>query len=175
MAFTPYNSVSEREGRKQATQHSGLLSQVEAGKGLEMRKLVLSGFLASEEIYINQLEALLLVSTRSDGHGHAPNCFRSQKERGPEPAAGVIASKGPRPSAPALHHPPRERREQRPHEVGSGQRSITHDHGTRVTSLSVQVGSAHHFHPGPWEGSAPPANHTETFVSAGPGPPSCLR
>lgn len=31
-----------------------------------MRKLVLSGFLASEEIYINQLEALLLVSTRSD-------------------------------------------------------------------------------------------------------------
>lgn len=39
--------------------------QVEAGKGLEMRKLVLSGFLASEEIYINQLEALLLVSTCS--------------------------------------------------------------------------------------------------------------
>lgn len=39
--------------------------QVEAGKGLEMRKLVLSGFLASEEIYINQLEALLLVSTSS--------------------------------------------------------------------------------------------------------------
>lgn len=35
---------------------------MEAGKGLEMRKLVLSGFLASEEIYINQLEALLLVS-----------------------------------------------------------------------------------------------------------------
>lgn len=38
---------------------------MEAGKGLEMRKLVLSGFLASEEIYINQLEALLLVSIRS--------------------------------------------------------------------------------------------------------------
>ncbi|XP_028937651.1 active breakpoint cluster region-related protein isoform X2 [Ornithorhynchus anatinus] len=35
-------------------------SEREAGKGLEMRKLVLSGFLASEEIYINQLEALLL-------------------------------------------------------------------------------------------------------------------
>ncbi|XP_040388683.1 active breakpoint cluster region-related protein isoform X4 [Cygnus olor] len=32
----------------------------DTGKGLEMRKLVLSGFLASEEIYINQLEALLL-------------------------------------------------------------------------------------------------------------------
>lgn len=32
-------------------------------KGLEMKKLVLSGFLASEEIYINQLEALLLVSS----------------------------------------------------------------------------------------------------------------
>uniref|UniRef100_A0A671S475 Active breakpoint cluster region-related protein-like n=1 Tax=Sinocyclocheilus anshuiensis TaxID=1608454 RepID=A0A671S475_9TELE len=29
-------------------------------KGLEMKKLVLSGFLASEEIYINQLEALML-------------------------------------------------------------------------------------------------------------------
>ncbi|KAK0135199.1 Active breakpoint cluster region-related protein [Merluccius polli] len=29
-------------------------------KGLEMKKLVLSGFLASEEIYINQLEALLV-------------------------------------------------------------------------------------------------------------------
>lgn len=79
MAFTPYKSVSERgDKRKQAAQHSGLLSQVEAGKGLEMRKLVLSGFLASEEIYINQLEALLLVSTASGppgppvGHGHAP-------------------------------------------------------------------------------------------------------
>ncbi len=35
-------------------------------KGLEMKKLVLSGFLASEEIYINQLEALLLVR-----HAHA--------------------------------------------------------------------------------------------------------
>nr|XP_014346073.1 PREDICTED: active breakpoint cluster region-related protein [Latimeria chalumnae] len=33
---------------------------VDIEKGLEMRKLVLSGFLASEEIYINQLEALLL-------------------------------------------------------------------------------------------------------------------
>lgn len=32
-----------------------------------MRKLVLSGFLASEEIYINQLEALLLVSTAWGG------------------------------------------------------------------------------------------------------------
>uniref|UniRef100_A0A8C8GX57 ABR activator of RhoGEF and GTPase n=1 Tax=Oncorhynchus tshawytscha TaxID=74940 RepID=A0A8C8GX57_ONCTS len=36
----------------------GLLPGVK--KGLEMKKLVLSGFLASEEIYINQLEALLL-------------------------------------------------------------------------------------------------------------------
>uniref|UniRef100_A0A671S7U9 Active breakpoint cluster region-related protein-like n=1 Tax=Sinocyclocheilus anshuiensis TaxID=1608454 RepID=A0A671S7U9_9TELE len=38
------------------TPPEGLLS----GKGLEMKKLVLSGFLASEEIYINQLEALML-------------------------------------------------------------------------------------------------------------------
>uniref|UniRef100_A0A4W4EPQ9 Active breakpoint cluster region-related protein n=1 Tax=Electrophorus electricus TaxID=8005 RepID=A0A4W4EPQ9_ELEEL len=36
------------------------VSQVDMEKGLEMKKLVLSGFLASEEIYINQLEALLL-------------------------------------------------------------------------------------------------------------------
>ncbi|XP_074119907.1 active breakpoint cluster region-related protein isoform X1 [Sminthopsis crassicaudata] len=42
------------------TPPEGLGPTVEAGKGLEMRKLVLSGFLASEEIYINQLEALLL-------------------------------------------------------------------------------------------------------------------
>lgn len=35
--------------------------QGDVEKGLEMKKLVLSGFLASEEIYINQLEALLLV------------------------------------------------------------------------------------------------------------------
>lgn len=32
-----------------------------------MKKLVLSGFLASEEIYINQLEALLLVSAQTGG------------------------------------------------------------------------------------------------------------
>lgn len=37
-------------------------------KGLEMKRLVLSGFLASEEIYINQLEALLLVIDT----GHTP-------------------------------------------------------------------------------------------------------
>uniref|UniRef100_A0AAQ4RGN7 ABR activator of RhoGEF and GTPase n=1 Tax=Gasterosteus aculeatus aculeatus TaxID=481459 RepID=A0AAQ4RGN7_GASAC len=40
------------------TPPEGLLGGIE--KGLEMKKLVLSGFLASEEIYINQLEALLL-------------------------------------------------------------------------------------------------------------------
>ncbi|KAM9498745.1 active breakpoint cluster region-related protein-like isoform 1-T1 [Salvelinus alpinus] len=38
----------------------GLLPGGHIEKGLEMKKLVLSGFLASEEIYINQLEALLL-------------------------------------------------------------------------------------------------------------------
>ncbi|XP_056601326.1 active breakpoint cluster region-related protein isoform X1 [Triplophysa dalaica] len=42
------------------TPHEGLLSGGNMEKGLEMKKLVLSGFLASEEIYINQLEALLL-------------------------------------------------------------------------------------------------------------------
>ena len=40
-----------------------------------MRKLVLSGFLASEEIYINQLEALLLVSICSDLSVRLKNCF----------------------------------------------------------------------------------------------------
>lgn len=44
--------------------------QGDVEKGLEMKKLVLSGFLASEEIYINQLEALLLVSTSVIYHTH---------------------------------------------------------------------------------------------------------
>lgn len=38
-----------------------VILQGDIEKGLEMKRLVLSGFLASEEIYINQLEALLLV------------------------------------------------------------------------------------------------------------------
>ncbi|XP_034033683.1 active breakpoint cluster region-related protein isoform X1 [Thalassophryne amazonica] len=42
------------------TPPEGLLPGGDLEKGLEMKKLVLSGFLASEEIYINQLEALLL-------------------------------------------------------------------------------------------------------------------
>lgn len=46
-----------------------LILQGEIEKGLEMKKLVLSGFLASEEIYINQLEALLLVR-HTNTHKH---------------------------------------------------------------------------------------------------------
>ncbi|XP_054611001.1 active breakpoint cluster region-related protein isoform X2 [Dunckerocampus dactyliophorus] len=42
------------------TPPEGLPPGGDVEKGLEMKKLVLSGFLASEEIYINQLEALLL-------------------------------------------------------------------------------------------------------------------
>ncbi|XP_037322522.1 active breakpoint cluster region-related protein isoform X1 [Pungitius pungitius] len=42
------------------TPPDGLLAGGGMEKGLEMKKLVLSGFLASEEIYINQLEALIL-------------------------------------------------------------------------------------------------------------------
>ncbi|XP_010765548.1 active breakpoint cluster region-related protein-like [Notothenia coriiceps] len=42
------------------TPPESLLAGGDIEKGLEMKKLVLSGFLASEEIYINQLEALLL-------------------------------------------------------------------------------------------------------------------
>ncbi|XP_077088020.1 active breakpoint cluster region-related protein isoform X2 [Siphateles boraxobius] len=43
-----------------STLPEGLLPGGDMEKGLEMKKLVLSGFLASEEIYINQLDALLL-------------------------------------------------------------------------------------------------------------------
>lgn len=62
--LSPCKNVKEEgeKSKKTGCSDSDLLLQVEAGKGLEMRKLVLSGFLASEEIYINQLEALLLVS-----------------------------------------------------------------------------------------------------------------
>uniref|UniRef100_A0A8C3E7X2 Active breakpoint cluster region-related protein n=1 Tax=Corvus moneduloides TaxID=1196302 RepID=A0A8C3E7X2_CORMO len=49
-----------REGREASAPCCVPQGERDAGKGLEMRKLVLSGFLASEEIYINQLEALLL-------------------------------------------------------------------------------------------------------------------
>ncbi|XP_029030555.1 active breakpoint cluster region-related protein isoform X2 [Betta splendens] len=42
------------------TPPEGLLPGGDIEKGLEMKKLVLSGFLASEEIYLNQVEALLL-------------------------------------------------------------------------------------------------------------------
>lgn len=49
-----------------------------------MRKLVLSGFLASEEIYINQLEALLLVSLCSGLPVSVvlANCFWGGRRRG---------------------------------------------------------------------------------------------
>lgn len=54
-------------------------------KGLEMKKLVLSGFLASEEIYLNQLEALLLVR-----HTHTENEQMSPSTSEPaHPAAAV--------------------------------------------------------------------------------------
>jgi breakpoint cluster region protein len=41
---------------------SALQSELDLEKGLEMRKWVLSGILASEETYLSHLEALLLVS-----------------------------------------------------------------------------------------------------------------
>lgn len=89
---------------------------MEAGKGLEMRKLVLSGFLASEEIYINQLEALLLVSLCSGLQSASclQTAFGVGGEGGPGPvlpcgqslsawhwAARVIAKKGPVPLSPS--------------------------------------------------------------------------
>uniref|UniRef100_A0A672HJE2 ABR activator of RhoGEF and GTPase n=1 Tax=Salarias fasciatus TaxID=181472 RepID=A0A672HJE2_SALFA len=69
-------SLTSQSTRKQLHSHSLCINMLTAAascrkqvwfflqgdleKGLEMKKLVLSGFLASEEIYINQLEALLL-------------------------------------------------------------------------------------------------------------------
>lgn len=50
-----------------------VILQGDIEKGLEMKKLVLSGFLASEEIYINQLEALLLV--RQTHHTYTRPCI----------------------------------------------------------------------------------------------------
>lgn len=46
------------------------LNQVELDqeKGLEMRKWVLSGILASEETYLSHLEALLIVCATYDTH-----------------------------------------------------------------------------------------------------------
>lgn len=42
-----------------------LQAECDLEKGLEMRKWVLSGILASEETYLSHLEALLLVSARA--------------------------------------------------------------------------------------------------------------
>ncbi|XP_069471334.1 active breakpoint cluster region-related protein isoform X1 [Ambystoma mexicanum] len=55
-------SQDSGDGGVSPTPSEGLLpgGESDSEKGLVMRKLVLSGFLASEEIYINQLEALLL-------------------------------------------------------------------------------------------------------------------
>lgn len=51
-------------------------------KGLEMRKWVLSGILASEETYLSHLEALLLVRSgvgaESGGQGVLLTCPRLQ-------------------------------------------------------------------------------------------------
>ncbi|KAG8147940.1 putative Active breakpoint cluster region-related protein, partial [Naja naja] len=53
----------EEEEEEEEGEGTGLgtaQEEPDAGKGVEMRKLVLKDFLASEEMYINQLEALLL-------------------------------------------------------------------------------------------------------------------
>lgn len=42
-----------------------LQSECDLEKGLEMRKWVLSGILATEETYLSHLEALLLVRTHT--------------------------------------------------------------------------------------------------------------
>uniref|UniRef100_A0A2K5DP77 ABR activator of RhoGEF and GTPase n=1 Tax=Aotus nancymaae TaxID=37293 RepID=A0A2K5DP77_AOTNA len=89
--MSPQLSARSQAGgdRVSPTPPEGLAPGVEAGKGLEMRKLVLSGFLASEEIYINQLEALLLpvpqgAAVGQPGH-HGP----------PLPEAGESRDRGP--------------------------------------------------------------------------------
>uniref|UniRef100_W5M7B3 ABR activator of RhoGEF and GTPase n=1 Tax=Lepisosteus oculatus TaxID=7918 RepID=W5M7B3_LEPOC len=61
--MSPQLSARGQDGEAVSPTPQALLipgGDMDTEKGLEMRKLVLSGFLASEEIYINQLEALLL-------------------------------------------------------------------------------------------------------------------
>uniref|UniRef100_A0AAR2K1L5 BCR activator of RhoGEF and GTPase n=1 Tax=Pygocentrus nattereri TaxID=42514 RepID=A0AAR2K1L5_PYGNA len=55
---SPYLSSKSRSSRD--TLSSGSLESLDLEKGLEMRKWVLSGILASEETYLSHLEALLL-------------------------------------------------------------------------------------------------------------------
>lgn len=45
-----------------------LQTECDLEKGLEMRKWVLSGILATEETYLSHLEALLLVRTHTHTH-----------------------------------------------------------------------------------------------------------
>lgn len=122
--LSPCKNVKEEgeKSKKTGCSDSDLLLQVEAGKGLEMRKLVLSGFLASEEIYINQLEALLLVSMYF-GVFVLCDCVWNWRERWTSPSQGqglwncpayglaakVIARRGPCLLAPILHYLPWER------------------------------------------------------------------
>lgn len=47
-----------------------LQTECDLEKGLEMRKWVLSGILATEETYLSHLEALLLVRTHKHTHSH---------------------------------------------------------------------------------------------------------
>ncbi|XP_017268089.1 active breakpoint cluster region-related protein isoform X2 [Kryptolebias marmoratus] len=58
--MSPQLCASQEPDRLSPTPAVSLLAGGDFEKGLEMKKLVLSGFLASEEIYINQLDALLL-------------------------------------------------------------------------------------------------------------------
>lgn len=48
-----------------------LQTECDLEKGLEMRKWVLSGILATEETYLSHLEALLLVRTNTHRHTHS--------------------------------------------------------------------------------------------------------
>lgn len=72
-----------------------LQSELDLEKGLEMRKWVLSGILASEETYLSHLEALLLVR-RVQGPSGAGQGHRELSSHGP----------GPRSAARAWGHPP---------------------------------------------------------------------
>lgn len=78
-----------------------LQSELDLEKGLEMRKWVLSGILASEETYLSHLEALLLVrrvqgAQRGWGRGTGrslltqPRLQVSWRSPGAPPPLGVI-------------------------------------------------------------------------------------
>lgn len=164
--------------------------QVEAGKGLEMRKLVLSGFLASEEIYINQLEALLLVSvcagasSLSAGPCHGLELLleleRKEDLNQSFPVGGAcgtalippsvrqppgsFARKGLRLSAPTLHYLSWERQEKQHDQVGGANTPSFMTMAQTLLSHLSRWGPGHHLHTVLWESVSQSINQVDLVV-----------